>query len=135
MILQTLITGILIGGVYGLIALSLNLVFGVIKVINFAHGEFLMIAMYASFFSALYFGASPYLLIPVIALFLLLVGFLAFTLLIKPVLNAPAMNQILLTMGLSVFLQNVALLLFHSDLRRLKLAISLKTSTLGSYFV
>lgn len=134
-LLQTLITGILMGGVYGLIALSLNLVFGVIKVINFAHGEFLMIGMYASFFLALYTGLSPYLIIPMIALFLFLVAFLAFTLLIKPVLKAPEMNQILLTMGLSVFLQNVALILFHSDFRRLKLPISLETIIIGSYFI
>jgi branched-chain amino acid transport system permease protein len=134
-ILQVLITGILMGGVYGLIALSLNLVFGVIKVINFAHGEFLMIGMYASFFLVLYTGLSPYLAIPVIVIFLFFVGSLAFILVIKPTLKAQEMNQILLTMGLSIFLQNVALYLFRSDLRQLSLPIAAKTFIIGSYFI
>jgi len=111
---QAIVNGLLLGGLFALIAIGLTLIWGVMRIINFAHGEFLMVAMYITFFLVDRAGLNPYLaaLITVPALFI--VGAAIFRVSIQPVLKDPVMNQILLTLGLSLVLQNVALVLFKA---------------------
>lgn len=112
---QALVTGVLIGGVFALLSVGLTLIWGVMRIINFAHGEFLMIGMYVVYFLVAKGGWDPYLtlLISVPALFVIGVGIFKFT--IEPILSHPTMNQIMLTLGLSLILQNLALVIFSAD--------------------
>jgi branched-chain amino acid transport system permease protein len=118
--LQALISGLLIGGVYALIAVGLTLIFGVMNIINFAHGEFLMFGMYFAFFCALLFGVDPYVsAVMVLPLFFLL-GWAIHASLIKRVVESGHEIQILLTLGLSLVLQNLAQFLFSPDFQSLQ---------------
>jgi branched-chain amino acid transport system permease protein len=112
---QALITGIMIGGIFALISVGLSLIWGVMRIINFAHGEFLMIAMYIAYFLVAKGGWDPYLTIIVTAPALFLIGVLIFQITIRPILKDPSMNQIMLTLGLSLILQNLALVIFKAD--------------------
>src|SRR5919199_1329539 len=114
-LLQAIVSGLLIGGVYALSALGLTLIFGVMRIINFAHGTFLMLGMYAAFWLLRGFstgglsfpgGIDPYLgLIAVVPLFFLL-GAAIQRLLVNRVLEAPEHSQLLLTLGVSLIFQN-----------------------------
>jgi branched-chain amino acid transport system permease protein len=119
--LQALITGILMAGIYALVAIGLTLIFGVVRIVNFAHGEFVMLGMYLSFFLWKLWGLDPYasLLITMPALFCF--GVLIQRFLFQPILRAPDLAQIFMTVGLSVIVMNVALFLFTADFRSVKL--------------
>ena len=101
---QAITTGILIGGVYGLVALGLTLIFGVLDIINFAHGALLTVGMYLAFTLFDRYGVDPYLAIVVTVPTLFLAGLIIQKLIIHPARNAPASNQLLLTLGLALFL-------------------------------
>jgi branched-chain amino acid transport system permease protein len=117
---QAIVSGLLIGGVFALIALGLTLIFGVMKIINFAHGDFLMLGMYFAFFLSVMAGLSPYVsAILCLPLFFAL-GWVIQAYLIRPVLKAPENIQILVTVGLSLVLQNAALFLFSPDFQSLR---------------
>jgi branched-chain amino acid transport system permease protein len=107
------------GGVYGIVAIGLTLIFGILKIINFAHGEFLMLGMYISYFACSYLGIDPYSSVVIVIFIIFLVGVLCEVFLIKPIINAPQDIQILLTFGLVLVLQNIALLLWTGDWRAL----------------
>jgi branched-chain amino acid transport system permease protein len=96
---QLLIAGILLGGIYALASIGLTLIFGVMKIVNFAHGEFLMIAMYLSFWLFHYLHIDPYLSTLLLVPIMFLVGILTYYLFIKPTLNASALCQIFITLG------------------------------------
>jgi branched-chain amino acid transport system permease protein len=119
---QTVVSGLLLGGVYALVAVGLTLIFGVMRILNFAHGDFLMLGMYFAFFLSVMFGLDPY-VSAILALPLFFgLGWLIQSFLIRPVLSAPENIQILLTVGLSLFLQNFALFLFSPDFQSLRLS-------------
>jgi branched-chain amino acid transport system permease protein len=128
---QALVTGILIGGVFALLSVGLTLIWGVMRIINFAHGEFLMVGMYIVYFLVTKGGWDPYvtLLVSVPALFV--VGAAIFRLTIQPILAHPSMNQIMLTLGLSLILQNLALVVFRADPLIVQTAYSRVTFNLG----
>jgi len=114
---QAVVNGLLIGGIYALVSIGVTLIFGVVKIVNFAQGEFVMIGMYISFFLATYFGIDPLvsLVISMPALFVL--GVLLQRFLISRVLALGDMPQIFLTFALSLLLMNLALLLFTANYR------------------
>ncbi|MDB4895854.1 MAG: ABC-type transporter, integral rane subunit [Firmicutes bacterium] len=112
---QILVNGLLIGGVYALSAIGLTLVFGVMRVINFAHGEFLMLGGYASYYLFTLWGIDPILSIPLTILLVGPIGWLVQKYLVARVMHSNHLNQILLTLGISIILQNAALLLFTGD--------------------
>jgi len=128
---QALVTGILIGGVFALLSVGLTLIWGVMRIINFAHGEFLMVGMYIVYFLVANQGWDPYvtLLVSVPALFV--VGVAIFRLTIQPILAHSTMNQIMLTLGLSLILQNLALVFFKADPLIVQTAYSRVTFSLG----
>ena len=123
-LIQLIVNGLLIGGIYVLISIGLCLIFGVIEVVNFAHGEFLMISMYITYFLFHYFGIDPYLGLIVVVPISYFLGVLTQRVLIQPLLNSPPINQIFVTIGLSVFLQNIALVLWKSNYRTVKVSYS-----------
>lgn len=116
-LIQTLINGLLAAGVYALVASGLALAVGVVGIVNFAHGEFLMIGAFVSYLFFTFQGLDPVVSLGLAALVAFLVGAISYYGLIRPVLSAPELNQMLLTFGLSILLQNLALLLFGGDTR------------------
>ena len=114
MLLQLIVSGILLGGIYALLSLGLSLIFGVSKFINFAHGDFVMVGMYMAFVCYSLFALSAYFSWP-----LVLLGGVGFGLLLfvvaRSTIEKSGLNQILLTLGFSMVLQNVVLLFFKSD--------------------
>jgi branched-chain amino acid transport system permease protein len=116
-LIQTIVSGILVGGLYALIAVGMTLIFGVMRIINLAHGEFLMVGMYTCFWLFKLWGVDPYLSIIISIPVLFLLGMLFQRFVIQPVIkaNAPGENQILLTAGIGLVLANLALLLFSPN--------------------
>lgn len=114
---QALINGILVSGIYALAASGLALAFGVVKFLNLAHGDFLMLAAYFGVIVFGAFGLDPLVMTPVVFVLFFILGALFYKVLVKPVLNAGELNQLLLTFGLSIFLQNLALLIFGGTIR------------------
>ena len=126
-ILQLIINGVLLGGIYALISIGLTLIFGVLEIVNFAHGEFLMLAMYASYFLFQFYGIDPYLSVLIVLPLFFLIGVAVQRATIQPILNAPPLNQIFMTVGLSMVLQNAALFFWTADYRIVRTSYSALT--------
>jgi branched-chain amino acid transport system permease protein len=118
---QAIVTGILIGGVFGLVAMGLTLIFGVLDIINFAHGALLTIGMYIAFVLFDRYGVDPYLAILITVPLLFLLGAIIQRTIIYPARNAPAHNQLLLTLGLALFIENLMLVIFTATPRSIRL--------------
>jgi branched-chain amino acid transport system permease protein len=128
-LLQSAASGILIGGVYALVGIGLTIIYGVMRVINFAHGELLMIGMYLTWIIFTAFGLDPFLSILITIPGTFLFGALLQKVLINRVLNALPQNQILLTIGLGLVISNTVMLIFTSDYKIITTSYS--SSTLG----
>jgi branched-chain amino acid transport system permease protein len=116
-IIQLVISGLLIGSIYALMSIGLTLIFGVLRVVNFAHGEFLMIAMYAAWAFSKLLGLNPYVAAIAVVPAMFLFGALVYRLVIGSALEKPHLVVVFATMGLSIFLQNIALMAMTADLR------------------
>jgi branched-chain amino acid transport system permease protein len=115
--LQSALSGILVGGVYALIGIGLTMIFGVMRVINFAHGDLLMLGMYLTWALFNAFGWDPYLSLLVTAPLMYLWGAFLQKTFINRVLGALPQNQILLTIGLGLIMTNAVMLIATSDYR------------------
>ncbi len=131
LLVQAIANGVLLAGFYALVTLGLNLLFGVLEITNFAHGDLIMMGAYATLWLNRLAGVDPIASIPIVFLVLFGVGLAVYLLFFKPILKAPAHNQIALTFGLSVFLQSLALIAWGSDLRTLDIPYVSKTISLG----
>ena len=136
LILQALVNGLIIGSIYALIACGLTLIFGVMNIINVAHGEFMMLAMYACYFLYFLWGIDPYLSILIVFPLSFAFGILIFRIFIKPIfdnpdIEEPMMNQVLVTIGLSLVFENGMLGLFSADYRTINLKYAEVTIHLG----
>lgn len=129
--LQTLINGLLQSGIYALVASGLALAVGVVGIVNFAHGEYLMIGAFLAWAASSYLGLDPLLALPVVALAVFGVGALTYRVSIKHVLLAPELNQMLLTFGISILLQNLALMLLGGNTRTVTTPYQASSLTLG----
>jgi len=117
MLLQGVISGLLLGFVFALVSIGLTLIFGIMELVNFAYGEFLMIGMYTSYLLSVYWNIDPVFLIPIVAAFVALVGAATHKVIISKVLRKSMLPQILSTFGLSVFLVSLSQFLFTADYR------------------
>ena len=115
--LQSLVDGILMGGIYGLVAIGLTLIFGVMKIINFAQGALMMLGMYVTYWTFTLMGLNPYLSLPLSALALFVIGALLQKGILSKVMDAPEHNQLLVTLGIMLFIENLALVLWSPDFR------------------
>ena len=116
-LIQLVLSGILVGSVYALMSIGLTLIFGVLRIVNFAHGEFLMIAMYGAWAFTHLFGLNPYIAAIAIVPAMFLFGAVVYWLIINPALDKPHLVGVFATMALSIFLQNAALMAMTADLR------------------
>jgi branched-chain amino acid transport system permease protein len=131
---QAVINGLLIGGIYALVSIGVTLIFGVVKIVNFAQGEFVMIGMYITFFLATAFGIDPLLSLLVSMPALFVIGVLVQYFLIRRVLALGDMPQIFLTFALSLLLMNLALLLFSANYRTVQTPYSELTLHVGPLY-
>ena len=118
-LLSSIVAGLLLGMVLAIVALGLTIIFGVMDIVNFAHGEFLMIGMYTGLLTAQAMGIDPLLTLPFAAIVGFLVGVLCYTGFVKFLLRGPMIAQLLGTFGLMLLLRNLALLIFGSEDRAL----------------
>jgi len=122
-ILQVLINGILLGGIYVTLALGLNIIYGVLRIINYAQGDFLMIGMYLAYWLFTSFGLLPYISsIPAAVLFFG-IGYILFMYIVKPLLKLPYESQILTFVGIIYVLENLALIVWSADYRSINIPI------------
>ena len=117
MVGQVVISGLLAGALYAMVALGLGLIFGVMRVLNVAHGTLLMLGAYTTFWLFHWFGLNPYLSLLVSMPALFLVGVVLQRLLVRRVVDAPELSSLLLMFGVGIALVNVTQLAFTSDLR------------------
>ena len=132
---QAVVSGLLLGGVYGLVASGLSLIFGVLRIINFAHGAVMMLAMYTSYWLFVLLGVDPYLSIVVTGPLFFALGVLMQRVIIDPNRAAAEHNQLLLTLGVALFLENLALVLWQGDFRTLRVWYSGASFMLGDVLV
>ncbi len=134
-IAQAVINGLLIGGIYALVSIGVTLIFGVVKIVNFAQGEFVMLGMYISYFLAKNFGIDPLVSLVISMPVLFIVGVLLQHFLLRRVLALGDMPQIFLTFALSLLLVNIALLLFTADYRTVQTPYSETAIHLGTLYI
>lgn len=130
--IQSLLDGILMGGVYALAALGLSLIFGVLKITNFAHGAMMTVGMYVVFALGSSLGLNPYLALPFAMVLMFLIGFLIQRFPIHYIEHAPAHNQLLLTLGMAYILENILLVVFTPNYQTLSVKGFEKAWRIGS---
>ena len=117
LLLQVLIEGTFTGMIIALIAMGVSLIWGVMHIVNFAHGEILMLGMFISYYFSVKSGLDPLICLPIAAVVMYCFGIVFYKVLIKRVMNAPMLSQLLLTYALSIVLVNVAQIAFGSDFK------------------
>jgi len=126
-----LLNGLTTGAVYALIALGLTLIYGVLHIINFAHGAALMVALYAVYLLHERLGLDPYAALPFVMLGMFAFGYLLQRCVINRAGHGKDENILLVTLGISIVLENLALVLFHSDTRNIDTPYALSTIAIG----
>jgi branched-chain amino acid transport system permease protein len=148
-LVQQIVNGLLIGFIYSLIAIGLTLIWGVMNIVNFAHGDFLMLGMFASFWLYTLYGVDPLFSIPVCTVLLFILGLLIYRYIVSKVMKGPMLAQLVVTFGVSIFLANLAVFLWTPDFRLIekpllhgtwdigdiKLSIPKFVATIGSVIV
>lgn len=133
---QASIDGILMGGVYALSALGISLIFGVMKITNFAHGALITVGMYVTFEFCVLLGITPYVALPLVIVVMFVIGYLIQKFFLNPLMGVAGHNQLLLTQGLSIVIENLILVLFSANYKSVTVpgfetAISLGSITIN----
>lgn len=134
-VVQAILDGLMIGGVYAVISIGLTLVFGVMGIVNFAQAEFLMLGMFVAYYAWAWLGLDPLLAAPLAFAVVFVLGALIQRLFIRRVLKAPEVAQVFLTVGLLIVLENAALLLFGSGFRSVTTSYQTSALKLGPLFI
>ena len=129
------INGLLIGGIYTLVASGLTLIYGVLHIINFAHGSLLMLAMFGVYYLLMKLGIDPYLSLLIMVPAMYLLGYLLYKLLIGRLSQGKDENILLITLGLSILIENLALMFFKGDTRTISVSYSDTMVELGPTLV
>lgn len=132
-LLQPIVNGILLGGLYGIIAIGLSTIMGIVKVMNFAHGELMILSSYLSLVLVLQFGANPFVTFLAVVPIMYFLGFCIQRFLVNRVLGKELEPPLLVTFGLSIILQNLLLLIFTPDARTLMTGLGIKRISITSY--
>ena len=134
-LIPAILNGLLTGAVYALVALGLTLIYGVLHIINFAHGAMLSAAMFAAFFAFRLLGLDPYVAIFLIAPAFYVIGYGLQRFVIGPASHGDDRNMLLVTLGLAVVIENVLLFAFRADTRTIDLPYAFQTIDLGFAFL
>jgi branched-chain amino acid transport system permease protein len=134
-VLQGLVSGLLMGCVYALIAAGLSLIFGLMEIVNFAHGEFLMLAMFATFWAWALARLDPLTSLPITLGLLFLLGFAVYHGLIRWILGGPMLAQVFATFGLAIFLRAAAQALWGVDFKLVKNPLVDGRISVGGLFI
>src|SRR5689334_23988229 len=118
-LVQVVVSGLLLGAIYALFSSGLTLIWGMMNVVNFAHGEFVMLGMYTAVVVWTALGGGPWASVPIAAILIATLGVLAYFLLVRHIMRGPMLAQILGTFGLALFLRYAALWYFGADFRTL----------------
>ncbi len=129
------LNGLTTGAVYALVALGLTLIYGVLHIINFAHGAALMVALYGVYMLKERWGIDPYMALVVVVPAMFALGYALQRGIINRASHGKDENILLVTLGLSIVLENLALLLFRSDTRTIDTAYTLSTVEIGPAFI
>ena len=121
----------MLGGIYALIAVGLSLIFGVMGVINFAHGQMIVVGMYVAYWGLVLLGADPYLSVVFVGAGLFVLGYVVQASLVNRILDYPEAMQVLPLVAVGLILENAALLLWGPDHRSPQTALSLQTIWIG----
>ena len=124
--LQALLSGLVLGSIYAIVASGLSLVFGVMKIINFAHGQFLMLGLYLTYWLYRLFDLHPYASAPIVVGVMFLVGFVVSRWILEPILGTDPLTYLLTTFGLALILENGALMLWSHDYRSVPLQFAVR---------
>jgi branched-chain amino acid transport system permease protein len=135
LVAQGILSGLLFGGVYSLMAVGLTLIFGVMRVVNFAHGDMMVWGMYLAWLLATRLGVDPYLAFLVCAAALFGLGLAVQRGLVNRIIDAPHEMQILLMLGVALVLENTALMVFGPEPQRVRSSLSATALWLGPLFV
>ena len=130
-LLSALLNGLTTGAVYALIALGLTLIYGVLHIINFAHGASLMMALYGVYALKERWGIDPYVALPIMVPAMFVLGYAMQRIVINRASHGKDENILLVTLGLSIVMENFALLFFKSDTRTIETAYTLTTVAIG----
>lgn len=131
----SILGGLTTGAVYALIALGLTLIYGVLHIINFAHGAALMVALYAVYLLKTQAGIDPYLALPIVVPGMFALGYALQRVIINRAAHGKDENILLVTLGLSIVLENLALMAFKSDTRTIETPYTLTTVAIGPAFI
>jgi branched-chain amino acid transport system permease protein len=134
-VVPSVLNGLTTGAVYALIALGLTLIYGVLHIINFAHGAALMLALYGVYWLKQGLGVDPYLALPLMVAVMFVLGYGLQRIVINRASHGKDENILLVTLGLSIVMENLALLAFRSDTRSIDTAYTLTTVQIGPAFI
>jgi len=129
------INGLLMGGIYTLVASGLTLIYGVLHIINFAHGSLLMLAMFGVYYLLMKLGIDPYLSLIIMVPAMYVLGFYLYRFLIGKLSSGKDENILLITLGLSILIENLALMFFKGDSRTISLSYTDKMIEVGPSLV
>lgn len=132
---QQIINGVLIGGIYVLVALGFSIVWGIMNIVNLAHGVFIMLGAFATYFIWQATGLDPFLVLPLAAAILFVIGYATQSAVINFVVRAPQLVTLLLTFGIEIFVTNLALYKWKADVRSVSPAYAGKSIEIGDAII
>ncbi len=128
-----IMNGLLLGGLYGIVGIGMSMIFGIVRVVNLAHGDLIILASYLSFVTVSFFKVSPLLALVLVIPAMFLIGFVIQYYLVNRVVGQGMNPPLLVAFGLSIILQNVLLLIFTPDARALLTSLSIATLPIGDF--
>lgn len=132
--IDTVIQGILLGSLYALFAIGLSLAYGVMRLVNIAHGDFIILAAYVALVSVETLGLHPFVALPIVVVVMFAVGYLLQRIILNRTLGPDILPPLLVTLGLSIILQNLLLEIFSADAKALKIgALETASIQIGDY--
>jgi branched-chain amino acid transport system permease protein len=134
-LIPAILNGLLMGAVYALVALGLTLIYGVLHIINFAHGALLSAALFAAFFAFRMLGLDPYAAVFLLAPLFFVFGYALQRFVIGPASHGDDRNMLLVTLGIAVIIENILLLAFRADTRTINVPYAFETINFGFTFL